>query len=597
VIFTGYLIIYNIFQISVTGDIRYYGLLKTIGTTPRQLRRIICQQAFCLSVIGIPVGLLLGYGVGVPLVPVILRATTLGADSATISVSPLIFLGAALFALLTVFFSCKKPAKMAAKVSPVEAVRYTDVVQNKRKKRRTHGAKLSQMAFANLGRNRKKTILVVLSLTLSVVLFQCLCTFVNSFSMDAVLSQMTCSDFIVSSTDYFNCNIAEEFITEASIKQIAENTKESLSGVGYAVYGDKYLWMSEDALRMDYSYYVSEDEIETLLEGVRRRGNLVESETRLEALDESLFDKLTVVEGDLSPMREKDNHAIAVAVSLDDNGKIDEPEYYPKVGDTLTMTYAKNVKYIDSRTGKRSTQNTPAEYVEEQLVGSYDVDYTVCALVDEPYSMGYRYSGLGYDTILSVETAKRDSSGSVVPMVYLFDTPDEASETAAEDYLTDLTSGDDTSLMYESKATVREEFSEYEKMFLLVGGVLCAIIGLVGILNFFNAIMTGILSRRHEFAVLQSVGMTNRQLRTMLMYEGLFYVFSSVVVEVILSLVLMPLLGNVLGEIYWFCEYQFTILPIVIVIPVFVILGVLIPRVLYGQAAKQSVVERLREAE
>jgi putative ABC transport system permease protein len=151
--------------------------------------------------------------------------------------------------------------------------------------------------------------------------------------------------------------------------------------------------------------------------------------------------------------------------------------------------------------------------------------------------------------------------------------------------------------MYESKATIREEFSEYEKMFLLVGGVLCAIIGLVGILNFFNAIMTGILSRRHEFAVLQSVGMTNRQLRTMLMYEGLFYVFSSVVVEVILSLVLMPLLGNVLGEIYWFCEYQFTILPIVIVIPVFVILGVLIPRVLYGQAAKQSVVERLREAE
>ncbi len=41
IIFTGYLIIYNVFQISVTGDIRFYGLLKTIGTTPRQLRRII----------------------------------------------------------------------------------------------------------------------------------------------------------------------------------------------------------------------------------------------------------------------------------------------------------------------------------------------------------------------------------------------------------------------------------------------------------------------------------------------------------------------------------------------------------------------------
>ena len=64
VIFTGYLIIYNIFQISVAGDIRFYGLLKTIGTTPRQLKRIIRQQALLLCLIGIPTGLLLGYGIG-----------------------------------------------------------------------------------------------------------------------------------------------------------------------------------------------------------------------------------------------------------------------------------------------------------------------------------------------------------------------------------------------------------------------------------------------------------------------------------------------------------------------------------------------------
>ena len=72
VIFTGYLIIYNIFQISVTGDIRFYGLLKTIGVTPAQLRRMIRQQAFLLCVAGIPVGLLTGYGVGAVLTPVVM---------------------------------------------------------------------------------------------------------------------------------------------------------------------------------------------------------------------------------------------------------------------------------------------------------------------------------------------------------------------------------------------------------------------------------------------------------------------------------------------------------------------------------------------
>ena len=64
IIFTGYLIIYNVFQISVTGDIQFYGLLKTIGTTPRQLRRIIRTQALILSLIGIPIGLLLGWLLG-----------------------------------------------------------------------------------------------------------------------------------------------------------------------------------------------------------------------------------------------------------------------------------------------------------------------------------------------------------------------------------------------------------------------------------------------------------------------------------------------------------------------------------------------------
>jgi putative ABC transport system permease protein len=101
VIFTGYLIIYNIFQISVAGDIRFYGLLKTIGTTPRQLKRIIRQQALLLCLIGIPAGLLLGYGIGAVLVPVVLRSTQLDAGITTISTSPVIFVGSVLFALLT----------------------------------------------------------------------------------------------------------------------------------------------------------------------------------------------------------------------------------------------------------------------------------------------------------------------------------------------------------------------------------------------------------------------------------------------------------------------------------------------------------------
>ena len=120
---SGYLIIYNIFQISVAGDIRFYGRLKTLGASRKQIKKMIYGQAGRLSLIGIPAGLLIGHLLGAVLVPVMITGT---ADKAKTAVNPYIFTGSALFAYLTVLISCRKPAKIAGKVSPVEALRYTD---------------------------------------------------------------------------------------------------------------------------------------------------------------------------------------------------------------------------------------------------------------------------------------------------------------------------------------------------------------------------------------------------------------------------------------------------------------------------------------
>ena len=61
--FSGYLLIYNILYVSVVKDVQFYGRLKTIGTTQRQIKRIIYKQAIRISCIGIPIGLLLGAAV------------------------------------------------------------------------------------------------------------------------------------------------------------------------------------------------------------------------------------------------------------------------------------------------------------------------------------------------------------------------------------------------------------------------------------------------------------------------------------------------------------------------------------------------------
>ena len=313
----------------------------------------------------------------------------------------------------------------------------------------------------------------------------------------------------------------------------------------------------------------------------------------MEGLDKALFDKLTVVEGDINPLFQEDSHAIALAVYVDDYGNVSHQEYYPPVGSTQTITYAKDFYYVDSRTGEQSDENTPYEFLEYHIADSIDIDYTICAYVYVPNSMSHRYQTLGYSFVLPVEKLAADSGQTPVPMFYLFDTPDAAAEQSAEDYLAALTKNDTSGLMYESKATLRAEFNSLRNMFLVLGGVLCAVIGLVGVLNFFNAIMTGILSRKREFAVLQAVGMTKRQLKSMLICEGLFYALGASAAALVLSLLLNPLIGGFLENMFWFFRAGFTFLPVLLAVPVFALLGCLIPSIVYGQAARQSIIEQL----
>lgn len=600
VIFTGYLIIYNIFQISVTGDIRFYGLIKTIGVTPRQLRRMIRQQALFLCIVGIPIGLLGGYGVGAVLTPFVLERSTLGTASATISTSPVIFIGSAVFSLVTVIISCSRPGRMAAGVSPVEAAKYTEITHTKKKKRATRGAKVYQMAFANLGRNMSKTVLVVLSLSLSVVLLTILYTFINGFDIEKYMNSKTSADFIAGTTQYFRYNGSskEAGLAPSVIEEIRRNTEQTVQGSGYFLSGHSpQVWISEEVWKKQMGAYASGENLTQALNQRPHKNGLVSASLLLEGLDEELFEKLEVVEGNLAPLFEADSESIAICAEVDDYGNIEDLSY-PEIGDTVLVTYIEKLRYIDSRTGKPCNEDTPEEYLEEEILKSHDVEYTVCALVKRPYTMGPRFStASGYHGVLPVSELRNDSAMEPHILFYMFDTPDEEAEADAESFMSEFTKGDLSGIMYESKETVREEFESFRNMFLMLGGLLCLIVGFVGILNFFNAIMTSILSRRREFAVLESIGMTRSQLRSMLIYEGMFYAFGAVVFSLVLVLIAGPVIGNMFEKMFWFFTLRFTIAPVLYAAPVFVLLGVLIPLMLYSSAGKASVVERLRQTE
>ncbi|WP_308542564.1 ABC transporter permease [uncultured Oscillibacter sp.] len=599
ILLTGYLIIYNVFQISVAGDIRFYGLLKTIGTTPRQLRRIIRTQALLLSLIGIPVGLLLGWLLGGVLTPVI--TAQLNGVTTVVSVSPLLFVGSAIFALVTVLISCRRPGRLAGKVSPVEAVRYTEGQAPKQKARRTgKGISLFSMAWANLGRSRGKTFLTVLSLTLAVVLLTLTVTFASGFDMDKYVSSFTASDFILADAGQFQTG-GDGFNNEMAVPEEvidAVDTQGGITGSG-RVYGKTspaLEFVTEEYYRSMWGRWNTQEQLDSMIAFMdRTEDGLLADRVQLYGMEPFALDHLTVLEGDLSKLNAPDGNYIAAVYSDDDYGNAVMDSHWARLGDTVTIRYVEEYEYYNPTTGEiyGSLEDVPegAAYAE-RAVQYRDVDYTVAALVTVPSALSYRYYGAD-EFVLGAETFLRDTETDSV-MYYAFDTTQEAN-AAMEAFLQDYTENVNPQFDYESKATYAGEFESTRSMFLLLGGALSFIVGLVGVLNFFNAILTGITARRRELAVLQSIGMTSRQLRTMLALEGLLYTLGATLLALALILVTAPFVGPGLNGLIWFFTYRFTLWPIAVVLPLFGALGILIPVLSCRAAQRYSVVERLRQ--
>ncbi len=596
IILTGYLIIYNIFRISVVEDIRFYGFLKTIGTTPRQLKRMIRYQAMFLSLCGIPLGLLLGWLVGALLTPVVISRLN-GVENVT-SVSPAIFLIAAAFALVTVLLSCRMPGRMAAKVSPIEAVRYTEARIGRRKPRTSGGTvSLLSMARANLGRSPGKTALTIASLCLAVVLLNLTVTFTGGFDMDKYLKDVP-ADFIVADASYFQTGklySAEDDLPEAFIDQLTvlEGIEQPGRTYGKAFAAQEFV--TEEWFRFNYGHWTDEESIDQLIQQAEKTTDgFLADRVQLYGMEAGVLDKLTVLEGDLSQVYEPGSRCIAASYSTDDYGNLTEDSNWAKVGDEVTIRYIEEYEYYNPVTGEVYGPEVNLDTVEvwaERAKLYRDITYTVVALVDVPHALGYRYYGAD-EFVLNSQTFCQDSGTNNV-MYYAFDMETEADVAEMEAYLQDVT--ENAAQSYESKATYVESFRGYQNMYLMLGGALSFIVGLVGILNFFNTIMTGILSRQREFAVLQAVGMTNRQLKTMLMYEGLLYTLGSAAAALILSIGLNPLVCKLLEKMFWFFSGNVTVVPVLIAIPVFALLGCLIPSVMYSQSTKRSVVDRLKE--
>lgn len=600
ILLTGYLIIYNVFQISVAGDVRFYGLLKTIGTTPRQLRRMIRQQAFFLSIIGIPLGLVLGWLLGKVLLPVIVAQ--LDGVVLTTSVSPWIFVGSALFALVTVFISCLRPGRMAGRVSPVEALRYTEGSGRSKGSRKKERVSLFSMAWANLGRSRGKTIVTILSLALAVVLLTVTITLVRGFDMDKFVSLQVATDFQIADAGYFQTGpasgIDEEGVSQDVIDAVQAQGGITEGGVVYRDISDVFECVTDDWYRQGKRGFYSEEELDNMIKySARNSDGLIYDEAQLYGMEDFPLSQLTVYEGDIDSLQEPGSRNIAAVYSEDDYGKLISDSHWAKLGDQVTLYYVDSFEYVDPDTGEvyASTTDVPEDVWDRVVRNPKDyrtITYTVTAVVAVPTSLSYRYYG-NDEFILGADTFKQDTGTDSI-MYYAFNTDDDAT-AAMEDFLKEYTTNVDPNYDYESKSTYIEQFEGMRNMFVMTGGALSLIVALVGVLNFFNAILTGIAARRREFAILQSIGMTSKQLRRMLIIEGLLYTMGALLLALVLTLLMTPVMSQAVSSMFWFFSFKPTYWPILVMLPIFVIIGTVLPLLSGRLMSRHSIVDRLRQ--
>lgn len=559
----GYLLIYNVFYISIAQDIRFYGMLKTLGTTARQIRKIVYRKAIKLSLMGIPIGLLLGWPIGRLLLPAIVNMLTDDIRIVT-TVNPLIFLVAIVFSAITVFISCQKPAILAAKVSPMEALHYIEQAGGKKKQRRSKHISTMMMAKNNLTRNKKKVMIVTLSFALSIVLLNSVYTYVNSFDFDKFVADFSLTDFTVSDTTVINnyapyntANVNQDFISQA----------ESLNGLEDI--GNIYLWtskqpLSENDLARLQELSASSSDIANELENYRVRQ---EHGVNVYGLDDFPAEYVQVLNGELNTEQWKAGTGVYVTpLRMMGDGSL----CLYKPGDQISVT---------------------------QLDGTNKV-YDVLAVVSIPSALQTPLQvDMGLDYIFPTNELLENMVSADQPAMKTIFNVDEEHQLATENWLKNYTTNTDTALDYLSKVTLRQTFDGMINMYRLVGGALCAILALIGILNFINSMTTSILSRYREIAMLQSVGMTGRQVKQMLIYEGIGYsilgLFGSLILSVIASLTVVRMMGAELTYFTW----HFTLLPVFLCIIPLILITAIVPLVCYNKMAQKTVVERLRIAE
>ena len=541
IVFGSVSLIYNAFSISVSERTRQFGLLSSVGATKKQLRKMVLFEALAVSIVGIPLGILVGIGgIGITLLLIgdkfssIVRADI----PMRICVSWQAVVIAAVIALVTVLISAWIPSKRATRVSAVEAIRQSMDIKVSGRPVRT--SKLAYKLFGLPGvlagkhykRNRKKYRTTVVSLFMSIVLFVSAAAFTD-YMMESAEGGLASDQFDLIYAAESDASAAmtpdallELLFSEQNVTGGTYTKKQFLQGdisreYVTAMFADRFSNFGmerEDAAPKElgisgYLYFVADAEFNRLLEkydlkeadyydrdkplGVALDRN-IELDRRLEkyvTLD-TLKGDVCVIEGlyyvEIDGYYRKDSR-------IDENGnKVVLYQNRDNENDIIELPYEESFAKYTLRSEK-TIEEAPF-FVSRSTPVAINMIYPYSMLESVvPEAALNQFRNTEYFLTSSNHTASFENLATVL-------TENGLSSRQLFDYAANA----------ETNRNVVTIIRVFAYGFIVL-------ISLIAAANVFNTISTNISLRRREFAMLKSVGMTQEGFRRMMNCECLLY--------------------------------------------------------------------------
>lgn len=544
IMFGSVSLIYNAFSISVSERTRQFGLLSSVGATKKQIRKMVFAEAAYVSMIGIPLGVLSGIiGIGVTFHFIGSKFYAFyGVEEVALklSVSPVSLLIAVLAAYLTVLISAWIPSRRAVRVSAMEAIRQSEDISIKARQVKTSALTLKlfglegTLAKKYFKRNRRRYRATIFSLFASVVLFISASSYC-SYLTDAITGVFQDYDYDIS-CDWVGFNQSEE-------KNLSLEQGAAILGKTEGV--TQYSFVKSMSTEIDISSDMMPEDTRKILLGENDMAqSSISAYISVYGVDSASYESY-LKKLNLDPSQYYDvNHPLGIMMAQSREFNTDTQRYgktvliKPEIRKlTIGMLdYEKWDAYTDSSECEHASEE---EFEAKRRELTQDLELEIGAHADElPFGLNNFSSRIV--VVYPMEVFQKLISDQYAEECIYFKTTDHVKgmenlgKTAEEN-------GIPKELLYDVYAT-----SEHDRNLVTIINVFAygfiILISLISLANVFNTISTSILLRRREFAMLKSVGMTEKGVSKMLSYECMLYGIKSLVYGIPVSFVITYLI-------------------------------------------------------